>query len=83
MKLELALDTSPFVRTDEPLVGIADGVERPVKLRLPEAKELVHLRKIRCEIIVLLDVGLQDGFEIGNAVEDMRGGQPITVELTL
>jgi len=68
MKLELALDTAPFVRTDQPLVGMVDGMERPVELRLPEVQELVHFRKIKCEIIVLPDVGLQDGFEVGNAL---------------
>lgn len=83
MKLELTLDTAPFVWIDQPLVGIAYGMERPVELRLPETQELMHLQKIRCEIIVLPNLGLQDGFEIGNAVEDMRGGYPVAVKLTL
>jgi len=74
VKLELSFDTSPFVRTDQPLVGIADGMERPVELRLPEAQELLHLRKIRCEIVVLPDVGLQDGFDVRYPVENVRCG---------
>jgi hypothetical protein len=46
-------------------------------------EELAHLREIRGKIIVLPNVSLQDGLEVGNAIEDMRGGQSIAVELTL
>lgn len=83
LQLELTLDPAPFVWSDQTLVGIADGMQRPVEARLPEVQKLVHFRKIRRKIIVLPDIGLQDGFEFGNAVEDMRGGKSIAIELML
>src|SRR5689334_20601450 len=70
LKLEFALDTTPFVRPNQPLVCIAHRVKWSVEAGLPEVEELVHLGKVGSEIIVLPDIGLQDGFEVGNAIEN-------------
>ena len=82
MKLELAFDAAPFIRSDQALMRIADRMERAFKPGLPEIQEPVHLRKIGCQIVVLPDIGLQHGFEIRNAIEDVRGGEAVAIELT-
>ena len=82
MEFKFAFDTAPFVRADQTLVGVADGMQWSIEAGLPEVEELVHLGKVGRQIIVLPDIGLQNGFEVRNAIEDMRGGQSIAVELT-
>ncbi|CUX54946.1 hypothetical protein AGR4B_pAt20308 [Agrobacterium tumefaciens str. CFBP 5621] len=83
MQLEFTIDTPPFVRPDQPLMTVANRMQRPIQGRLPEIEEFAHFREIRSEVVVLPDIGLEDGFEVGNAIEDMRCGKAITVELPL
>jgi hypothetical protein len=58
-------------------------VQWPVERLLPEREKLSHLRKLGRQVIILLDIGPEDGFIIGNAIENMRCGQAISVELPL
>lgn len=67
MELELAFNAAPFARSDQALMRIADGMQRPVKVGLPVVEELLHLREIGSQIVILPDISLKDGFEIGNA----------------
>ena len=62
---ELAVDAPPFIRPDQTLIRIADRVQRTFKIGLPEVEEPMQLREIGSQIVVLPDMGLQDGFEIG------------------
>ena len=80
VKLELAFDASPFIRPDQALMGITDGVQGSVQAGLPEIQEPVHLGKIGSQIIVLPDIRLQHGLEIGDAVEDVCSGETIAIQ---
>src|SRR5262249_38712881 len=53
-------------------------MQRTVQLALPEFQELGQGGKARRLVIALPDVGLQKPRVIGHAVEDARGGQPVT-----
>ena len=61
---------------------VADGMKRPVEVRPPVSQEPLHLREIGSEVVILPDVGLQYGFEIGNTVQDVCSGEPVAIELT-
>lgn len=62
---------------------IVHQMQRPIEIGLPVVEELLHLGKIGGQIGVLPDIGLQDEFEIGNAVENMCCCEAITIVLSL
>lgn len=46
VQLELTCNTAPFVRSDQALMGIANGMQRTVEIGLPENEEFLHFRKV-------------------------------------
>lgn len=81
VQLELTIDTPPFVGPDQALMAVVDRVQRTIEGRSPEVKEPVHLGKIGSQIVVLPDVGLENGFKVRDAIKDMRGGQAVAAQL--
>jgi len=62
-----------LVGPDQADAGDADRMQRAVERLLPEVEELLQGGKFRGEVIVLPDVGLQQGVAIGQPVNDFRG----------
>ncbi len=60
-----------------------DGDQRPFQLGLPEGEKILQRRKVRKQIVVLPDIGLQQPTVIGTAVENFGRRQAITGELLL
>ncbi|KSV68213.1 hypothetical protein N183_31680 [Sinorhizobium sp. Sb3] len=46
VQLELTCNTAPFVRSDQALMGIANGMQRTVEIGLPENEEFLHFKKV-------------------------------------
>lgn len=63
VKLELAFNAAPFVRTDPALMRIADGMQRAVEVCLPVVEELLHLMEIWSQIAILPDISLPHEFK--------------------
>src|ERR1700722_6655434 len=55
-----------------------DGEQRSLELLLPEGEKILQRRKIRKQIVILPDVGLQQRGMIRHAIENLRRGQPVT-----
>lgn len=66
---ELPFERAPFLRRDHLPVHVADGVQRPVELFLPEFEEAVHFGEIRGQIIVLPDIGLENQRMVRQAIK--------------
>src|ERR1700730_16383986 len=81
MQTELAAYRAQLRGLDQRRVGHGDGVERSLELLQPERQKAVQHRKSRTEVVVLPDIGLQQGRMIGEAVEDLRRGEAIAFEL--
>src|SRR5580700_5427125 len=81
MQPEFAVDGADFRRLDQPRVRHRDRVQRALQLLQPEIEEFVELGKVRAEIVVLPDIGLQEPGMIGPPVEDVGGGQAVALEL--
>jgi hypothetical protein len=58
-------------------------MQRPFQLPFPKLQELAHFRKVGRGIAVLPDAGLKDRRVVGNAVEDVYGGDAVACELKL
>src|SRR6478609_968842 len=58
-------------------------VQRPLQLFQPEGQKLVECRKLRAEIVILPDVGLQQARMIGHAVEYLRRSETVACKLAL
>src|SRR5262245_18974166 len=64
-------------------MGDRDRMQRAFQGALPEQEEFLQLRKLRAEIVVLPDVALEQPGMDGTAIEDVRRGQPVAIELLL
>src|ERR1700720_3072516 len=78
---ELAVHRADFGGPDQARMRDRHREERPFELLEPEPQEAVERRKSRAEIVVLPDIGLQQGGMIGKPVEDLRRRQTVAVEL--
>src|SRR3954454_160962 len=58
-----------------------DGEQRTFELRFPEREEILQRRKVREQVVVLPDIGLQQPVTIRAAVDDFRRGQTIAKDL--
>jgi hypothetical protein len=76
VQFEFTVDAPPLVWADQALVAVANRMQRPIEGSLPEIQEFAHFRKVGSEIVILPDIGLQDGFEIRDAIKYMRGVNP-------
>lgn len=81
VQLEFPIDTAPLVGADQAVVRVADRMQRTIEACLPEIQEPAHFGKIGGEIVVLPDIGLQNGFKVRNAIENMGGRQAVAVQL--
>src|SRR5450631_3367282 len=81
MQPKFAVDRPQFGGLDQLAVRDLHGVQRPFQLLLPELQEFLELGKFWEEIIGLPDIRLEQPLMIGSSVQDMRGGQPKTVDL--
>lgn len=64
-------------------MAVANRMQRTIEGSLPEIQKLAHFGKVRGKIVILPDIGLQDRFEIRDAIKYMRGGQSVPIELAL
>jgi len=56
---EFALNEAELLRGDQPPMGDANPIERPIKIGGPEFQEIDEFRKVRREVVVLPDIALQ------------------------
>src|SRR5262249_17928889 len=78
---ELAVHGADFGRPDQARMRHRHREERALQLLQPERQKAVECRKSRAEIVILPDIGLQQGGMIGKPVEDLRRRQTVAVEL--
>jgi hypothetical protein len=56
-------------------VAVTNRMQRPIEGSPPEIQKLAHLGEIWGEIVILPNVGLQEGFKIRSAVKNVGGRQ--------
>ena len=78
---ELAVDRTDLGRPDQPRMGDRHRMQRPFQPLQPECQKAVERRKFRTEVVVLPDVGLQQGWMVGKPIEDLRRRQTIALKL--
>src|SRR5262249_45437030 len=66
---------------DQPRVRDRHRMQRSLELLQPEIEEFVEFRKVRAQIVLLPDVGLQKPGMIRPAIEDVGCGQSVALEL--
>src|SRR5215831_3673145 len=81
MQTEFAVDRADFGRPDQASMGDRDRMQRSLERLQPEGQKAVEHWKSRAEVVVLPDIGLQQGRMIGKPIEDLRRGQTIAFEL--
>src|SRR6266568_3422427 len=81
MQPEYAVDRAYLRRANELRVRDRHGMQRPFEILAPECEELLKHRKLRPDVVLLPNVGLQQPWVIRATVEDPCGGEPITLEL--
>jgi hypothetical protein len=81
VQAEFAVDRFDLGGLDQPRMRHRHRVQRPLELLQPEIEEFVELGKFRAQIVLLPDIGLQKPPMIRPAVENVGGGQPISLEL--
>jgi hypothetical protein len=81
MQPKFAVNRPDLSRLDE--LGVADNhaMQRPVKFLLPECQEFNQDGKLRRDVVVLPDKGLQQARVIRDMIEDARSGEPIAGKL--
>src|SRR5262245_52961631 len=68
-------------RADQLAVGDGDAIELALEVRLPVLQEAQQAREARVNVVFLPDEGLQQGGMVGQAVEDLGGGEAVAGEL--
>src|SRR5208283_3116345 len=81
MKAEFRAQRLDLGRLDELRMADHNAIQRPFKLFLPERQEFDQNRKIRRDIIVLPDIGLQQAGMIWQMIKNLRRCKPISGEL--
>jgi hypothetical protein len=81
MQPKFAVNRPDLSRLDE--LGVADNhaMQRPVKFLLPECQEFNQDGKLRRNVVVLPDKGLQQARVIRDMIEDARSGEAIAGKL--
>jgi hypothetical protein len=78
---ELAIKGMDLCRFDELCMADEHTVQGPVEAFAPKPQKLEQGRKVRGEIVVLPDVGLEQARVVGQMIEDPRRGEPIACEV--
>src|SRR6516162_3279209 len=79
---EHAVDGANFRRSDQTAVANRDRIEPPLELGLPKLQETLQLRKIRAEIVILPNIGLQQPGMVGSPIHDFGGCQAVSLHLS-
>src|SRR5712691_12489915 len=69
---EFAVDRADLGRPDQPRMRDRDGVQRALEGLEPERQKAVERWKFRAEVVVLPNVGLQQGRMVRKPIEDLR-----------
>lgn len=70
---EFADDIAPFAGANQFAVGKHDRVEWALDFLLPELDEVKEFWVVRCQIVLLPHVGVDDPLVVGYPVEDLGG----------
>src|ERR1700730_13159255 len=81
METKHAIDGAQFGRLDQLGMRDADSEQRAFELLLPEGEKILQRRKIRKQIVILPDVGLQQRGMIRHPIQNLRRRQPVTQDL--
>ncbi|ENT04710.1 hypothetical protein C038_01657 [Brucella sp. 63/311] len=81
MQHDFPLYIAPVRGAKQPEMRVADRMERPFDLALPEFDEMVQHRKFGRKIIILLDEKLEKMRVIRHVIEHLGGGQAVTGKL--
>ena len=81
MQLAGLLRDAELRGADQLAVGHGDGVQHAIQLVAPEIQEPVEVRELRIEIILLPEIGLEQGGVVGQSVEDFGRGEAVSGEL--
>src|SRR3712207_6116904 len=81
MNVDLTLNRSELRGLDQLSMGDGDRVQGPGELPLPEIEKVDEHGKAGRQIVFLPDIGLQKGWMIRHAVEDLGRRQPIAFHL--
>jgi hypothetical protein len=58
-------------RLDDAGISDADRLQRPFKIMAPEVEEFAQSSKVRCDVVVLPDVGLENAAEVRQAIGNL------------
>src|SRR3954469_5336106 len=78
MQPEHAVDGAQLGRLDQLGMGHRDRIQRTFQLFLPEAEKILQRRKLRKQIVVLPDIGLQQRGMIRHSIKNLSRRQTIT-----
>jgi hypothetical protein len=81
VQAEFAVDRFDLGGLDQPRMRHRHRVQRPSSFSSQKLRNLLRLGKFRAQIVLLPDIGLQKPPMIRPAVENVGGGQPISLEL--
>lgn len=81
MQAKLSVQIADFLRRQQLPVHYANSVERAVEAFVPEFKEIVEFWKVWRQVIVLPEIGLDEGRVIGQTVQDFRRGEAVSLQL--
>src|SRR5690625_7599137 len=70
-----------FGPSDQAATGDLHAVQLAVETAAPEVEKAAQLWKLRCDIVVLPDIGLKQMRVIWQMVEDICGGQTMILQL--
>ena len=82
MNIQLTLAKRELRRNDESGAGDFHRMQLAVQAAVPEIQEAAQDRVFGGQIIVLPRIALQQAGVIGQAIEDLGGGQAVAVKLT-
>src|SRR5438067_8609290 len=78
---KLTVECPDLGRLDELCMTDHHAMQRPIELLLPESQEFDQNRELRCNVVVLPDVGLQQARIVGQMIKNARGGEAIAGKL--
>ena len=81
VQAEHPVDGPDLRRPQQPGVRHRHGVQRPLQVLAPKREEFLQHRKLRPDVVLLPNIGLQQPRVIRPAVEDPGGGEPIALKL--
>src|SRR5512135_3576998 len=81
MQRQAVLDVAEAVGRCAAALLDVDRMQLPLDVLFPEVEEFAQLGKIGSEVEFLPDEGLQQHRVIRQAIDDLRGGQPVPAKL--